>query len=199
VLLKLSFAGLFRIAEVLRMHINFVLLLLCALGVRLGALVCIIQRDVKALVAYSSITHINLFVLRFVIITTINKEGAILLAMAHGYTSSLLFFYAGLLVHINNTRILCYLNGVILSHLGFSLCLFLSVITNCGIPPSLAFVSELRLISSSYIHSRVLVLVFLFYVLFVCYYSLYMLVAFIRGTHSVSFNTTPLYISTTGL
>lgn len=186
-------------AEVLHIHINFVLLLLCALGVRLGAIVCIIQRDVKALVAYSSITHMNLFVLSFVIITTLNKEGALLLAIAHGYTSRLLFFYAGLLVHTNNTRILCYLNGVILSHLGFSLCLFLTLITNCGIPPSLAFVSELRLISSSYVHSRFLVIVFLFYVVFVCYYSLYILITFIRGTCGVVLNTIPLYLSRAGL
>uniref|UniRef100_A0A0K0FW44 Cytochrome b n=1 Tax=Strongyloides venezuelensis TaxID=75913 RepID=A0A0K0FW44_STRVS len=79
----------------------------------LAAFSCIFQSDVKALAAYSSITHIRFVICSLLFISISGKTASLLLMLAHGYTSTLIFYFIGEFYSVANTRIVYYFNSFI--------------------------------------------------------------------------------------
>jgi len=92
-LLKLGGAGLLRVMIFFNFTDVTILFLFCVLGIVLGVLICSFQRDAKALVAYSSVAHINFLALLLLINSRFAKRRSILLILVHGFCSSLMFFW----------------------------------------------------------------------------------------------------------
>lgn len=105
VLLKLGGYGLIRIYFLLRENLIIILIISISLiGSGLLGIICLIQRDIKVVIAYSSVVHIALIIVGVLIINNIGVEGAILVIIAHGICSSGIFAGANLIYERSHSR-----------------------------------------------------------------------------------------------
>lgn len=103
----------------------------------------IIQQDTKRLIAYSSIAHMGVVVLGLFSNTIIGIEGAILLALAHGFVSPALFICVGGIIYDRTgTRVINYIRGLATYMPVFTILFFIFTLANTGIPLSLNFLGE---------------------------------------------------------
>lgn len=194
-LLKLGTAGFLRILKSISLcHIN-IWLFIAFIGIILAAFSCIFQRDAKALAAYSSITHIRFLLFSLLFINLTGKTRRLIIIVAHGYTSTLIFYFIGEFYHIRSSRILYFLNSFINSRILIRTFFALAFLSNRGVPPSLSFVAEFITIR----RGRIL-LPLRFYLIFIYffvafYYSLYIIVISFIGKSFINFNNWNVGIS----
>lgn len=108
-----------------------------------ASLATIIQQDTKALIAYSSIAHMSVVILGLFSNTIQGIEGAILLALAHGFVSPALFICVGGIIYDRTgTRIIHYVRGLVTYMPVFSILFLIFTLSNTGIPLTLNFLGE---------------------------------------------------------
>lgn len=108
-----------------------------------ASLSTIIQQDTKRLIAYSSVAHMGVVVLGLFSNTIQGIEGAILLALAHGFVSPALFICVGGIIYDRTgKRIINYIRGLVTYMPVFSILFFVFTLCNTGIPLSLNFLGE---------------------------------------------------------
>ena len=108
-----------------------------------ASLATIIQQDTKALIAYSSIAHMGVVILGIFSNTIQGLEGAMLLAIAHGFVSPALFICVGGVIYDRTgVRIIQYLRGLFTYMPVFTVLFFIFTLCNTGIPLSLNFLGE---------------------------------------------------------
>jgi NADH-ubiquinone oxidoreductase chain 4 len=108
-----------------------------------ASLATIVQQDTKALIAYSSISHMGVVILGLFSNTIQGIEGAILLALAHGFVSPALFIcVGGVIYERTGTRIILYIRGLVTYMPVFTILFFIFTLANTGIPLSLNFLGE---------------------------------------------------------
>jgi len=109
----------------------------------LCSLATIIQQDTKALIAYSSIAHMSVVILGLFLIQFKVIEGALLLALAHGFVSPALFICVGGVIYDRTgTRIIHYVRGLVTYMPVFTILFFIFTLSNTGIPLTLNFLGE---------------------------------------------------------
>lgn len=180
-LLKLGTAGFFRIIKTFSfVHINF-WFFISFLGIILGSFACAFQSDSKSLAAYSSITHMGFVLLCLVLLSLKTKFSSLLLILAHGYTSTLIFFFIGEFYHTSSTRIVYYLNSFL--NVGLFICILFTFtfLSNAGIPPSFSFFSEFVTIRVSLVSFYFIFFLLFIYFFFAFYYSIYFITNFFIG------------------
>ncbi len=116
VLLKLGGYGLVRLnvglfPEVVR-DLSLLLGVLAVVNVLYGAAVSLVQRDLKALVAYSSISHMGYVLLGLAALTPVALSGAVFQMVSHGLITGLLFLLVGALAERTHTREIAALGGL---------------------------------------------------------------------------------------
>lgn len=119
------------------------ILYLTLLGGSLMCTLCLRIPDLKVVIAYSSVVHIRIMMLGLLVIRSWSVLGSILIIVAHGFISSLLFFLMTQLYDSLHSRRLRVIKGVLAYIPIFSLLWFLSCTLNLGLPPSISFFSEL--------------------------------------------------------
>jgi proton-translocating NADH-quinone oxidoreductase chain M len=103
----------------------------------------IIQQDTKRLIAYSSVAHMAVVVLGLFSNNLVGIEGAILLAIAHGFVSPALFICVGGIIYDRTgTRIINYIRGLVTYMPVFTILFFIFTLANTGIPLTLNFLGE---------------------------------------------------------
>jgi NADH-ubiquinone oxidoreductase chain 4 len=103
----------------------------------------IIQQDTKRLIAYSSVAHMAVVVLGLFSNSLVGIEGAILLAIAHGFVSPALFICVGGIIYDRTgTRIINYIRGLVTYMPVFTILFFIFTLANTGIPLTLNFLGE---------------------------------------------------------
>lgn len=108
-----------------------------------ASLATIVQQDTKALIAYSSIGHMGVVILGLFSNTVQGIEGAILLALAHGFVSPALFIcVGGVIYERTGTRIINHIRGLVMYMPVFTILFFIFTLCNTGIPLSLNFLGE---------------------------------------------------------
>ena len=108
-----------------------------------ASLATIIQQDTKALIAYSSVAHMSIVILGLFSNTIQGIEGAILLALAHGFVSPALFICVGGIIYDRTgTRIIHYVRGLVTYMPVFTILFFIFTLSNTGIPLTLNFLGE---------------------------------------------------------
>jgi len=119
-------------------------------GVVYTSLTAIRQTDLKRLIAYTSVAHMNLVIIGLFTGTVIGVESAILQSLSHGFVSSALFFIIGVLYDRWHSRVVKYYGG--LTHtmpLFVSIYLFFTM-ANLGLPGTSSFVGEFLLLLSAF-------------------------------------------------
>ncbi len=100
------------------------------------------QTDIKSIIAYSSIAHMNYLVGALFTNNMISVYGSLMLQVAHGLASSGLFFCVGFLYDRYGSRNLFYLRGLSNLMPFFSFMFILFCLSNIGFPGSMNFISE---------------------------------------------------------
>jgi NADH:ubiquinone oxidoreductase subunit 4 (subunit M) len=116
---------------------------LCLLGIIYASLSTFRQIDLKKIIAYSSIAHMNLVVAGLFSLNISGILGAILLMLAHGIVSGALFLLVGVLYERFHTRLIRYFGGLTQVMPLFSSCFFFFNLANMGLPGTFNFVGEL--------------------------------------------------------
>lgn len=149
VLLKLGGYGLIRFIPLCQ-NINYLkiwIIRIRILGASITRINCIRQKDMKALIAYSSVAHIALTLIRIFTINKIGLTGAILIIIAHGLSSSALFLLVNdLYLKIHSRNIILFKGLISLSpNINFWWFIFLAL--NISAPPSINTLREIFIIS----------------------------------------------------
>jgi NADH-quinone oxidoreductase subunit M len=115
---------------------------LCVVGIIYGALVAWVQKDIKKLVAYSSVSHLGFCVLGLLALNTYGIEGSVLYMINHGISTGALFLVVGMIYDRYHTRDIDQLSGLAkrMPVLAFFFVLF--ALSSIGLPGLNGFVSE---------------------------------------------------------
>jgi len=146
VLLKLGGYGFIRYALSIfpnaTLYFTPFVMTLSLIGIIYSSLACLRQIDIKSIIAYSSIAHMNLSLLGIFSNEIQGLEGALFLMISHGIVSSALFYSIGVLYNRTHTRILKYYRGLATTMPLFSLFFFLLSLSNMAVPGTSGFIGE---------------------------------------------------------
>jgi len=115
----------------------------CLISIVYASLTTIRQIDMKRIIAYSSVAHMNLVVLGIFSGNIQGIAGSIFLMIAHGIVSSALFFAIGVLYDKYSTRIIYYYGGLVQTMPIFSTFMLIFCLGNIGLPGTCNFIGEL--------------------------------------------------------
>lgn len=124
------------------------ILLLSVCSIIYSSMITIRQIDIKRIIAYSSIAHMNMFVLGIFSLNIYGLLGGIYLLLGHGLISGALFFCIGILYDRYHTRILYYYGGLASVMPLFSIFFLFFSFSNIGFPGTFNFISELLILKS---------------------------------------------------
>jgi len=105
-------------------------------------LVAMVQKDMKKLVAYSSVAHMGFVTLGFFIFNDIGMAGGIVQMIAHGFVSAAMFLSIGVLYDRVHSRDIAAYGGVVNKMPRFAAFALLFAMANCGLPGTAGFVGE---------------------------------------------------------
>ena len=105
-------------------------------------LVAMVQRDMKKLVAYSSVAHMGFVTLGFFIFSDIGVSGGIVQMIAHGFVSAAMFLSIGVLYDRVHSREIASYGGVVNTMPKFTAFALFFAMANCGLPGTAGFVGE---------------------------------------------------------
>ncbi len=110
------------------------------------ALVALVQKDMKKLIAYSSISHMGFVTLGFFIFSQLGLEGAIIQMISHGFISAAMFLCVGVLYDRMHSRQIADYGGVVNTMPVFAAFAVLFAMANSGLPGTSGFVGEFMVI-----------------------------------------------------
>ena len=105
-------------------------------------LVAMVQKDMKKLVAYSSVAHMGFVTLGFFIFNDLGVSGGIVQMIAHGFVSGAMFLSIGVLYDRVHSREIAAYGGVVNTMPNFTAFALLFAMANCGLPGTAGFVGE---------------------------------------------------------
>lgn len=119
-------------------------------GMLYTSIIAIRQTDLKRIIAYASVAHMNLVLAGLCSLNSIGIAGAIIQSLSHGLISSSLFLGVGVLYDRYHTRLVKYYSGLITVMPFFCIFLFLFILGNLGFPGLSSFVGEILLLTGIY-------------------------------------------------
>jgi NADH-quinone oxidoreductase subunit M len=149
-MLKLGAYGFLRfslpIAPDASMYLGPFVIFLSLVAVIYVGLVALVQKDMKKLVAYSSVAHMGFVTLGFFLFSPLGIEGGIIQMISHGFISGAMFLAIGVLYDRMHTRQISDFGGVIHRMPKFSVFMVFMAMANCGLPATSGFVGEFMVI-----------------------------------------------------
>lgn len=142
------------------------------LGGVLLSLYCIFLREAKALVAYSSVVHISFFFLVLLWNSKLGLSSSSRLIISHGIVSGLLFYLVGAFYSFLVRREIAYHKGFIKRYLVLGVIIFMVLLINRGLAPTIRFFVELWGIRTLESGNRFILLLLIIYFIFSFFYSL---------------------------
>nr|YP_009349346.1 NADH dehydrogenase subunit 4 [Agelena silvatica]APZ84006.1 NADH dehydrogenase subunit 4 [Agelena silvatica] len=151
VLLKLGGYGLIRLMPICFQKLNsmnYWIISISMIGAMATGMNCIRQKDMKSLIAYSSVAHMGLVLSSIFCINYIGLTGAIMMMIAHGMSSSALFFLVNDLYMKIHSRNIMLFKGLLIITPNITMWWFLFMAMNISAPPSINTISEIFIMSS---------------------------------------------------
>jgi len=141
-------------------------------GTIIVGIICLRSVDLKILIAYSSVIHINIIILGILRNSNLGILGSIIIILAHGIRSPGIFAIANISYEITNTRNLIIQKGVIITQPKILFFWFLLAAANIAAPPSLNLVREIL------IYTRIIKITFAFF-------TIAIITTLIRGAYNL--------------
>jgi len=162
ILLKLGSYAMMRLLIILFFNISidaiFFILLVSLFGFSYASLVAINQIDIKKIIAYSSIAHMNFSLLGFFSESLIGLSGLYFLMFGHAITSGALFLSIGILYDRYKTRLIFYYSSLVVFMPIFSIIMFFLILSNFGFPGTINFVGEFLILVGAFKYSNTLII-----------------------------------------
>jgi NADH-quinone oxidoreductase subunit M len=157
VLLKMGTYGFLRFSLPLlptdpaaRQHIINILMVVSIIGIIYGALVCMMQKDMKKLVAYSSVSHLGFCTLGIFALTPQGLTGSVIQQINHGISTGGLFLLIGVLYERRHTRLISEFGGISTPMPNFAAIYLIMTLSSLGLPLLNGFIGEFTILSGVY-------------------------------------------------
>ncbi len=155
VMLKMGTYGLIRFNLQLfpqaSLHYADLIAVLSVIGIIYGALVAMVQTDIKKLVAYSSVAHMGFVTLGIFSMTAEGVQGAVLQMVNHGLSTGMLFLLIGVIYERRHTREMSEFGGLAKSMPVYATFFFIAVLASVGLPGLNGFVGEYLTLIGAYL------------------------------------------------
>ncbi len=130
-------------------HFAPTIAVLAIIGIIYGAIVSFPQKDVKKLVAYSSISHLGFVMLGIFALNEAGLQGAILQGVNHGLSTGALFFLVGVIYEQRHTRLMSEFGGLWKAMPVFAVLSLIVTLSSMGLPGLNGFVGEFTILLGS--------------------------------------------------
>src|SRR6201985_1808686 len=150
VLLKMGTYGFLRFSvpmfpDATNQYRNF-MIILSLIGIIYGALVCMMQKDMKKLIAYSSVSHMGFCTLGIFALTPLGLTGSIIQQINHGISTGALFLIVGVLYERRHTRLISEFGGLATPMPNFAAVYLIVTLSSLGMPLLNGFIGEFTIL-----------------------------------------------------
>src|SRR5438876_5635213 len=203
ILLKMGAYGLIRVCLTLLpggIH-EFAgwLAVLAVINIIYGALICLVQTDMKKLIAYSSVSHMGIVLLGVAAAASTGNEafrtaaltGATVQMFSHGIISGLLFFCVGVIYDHAHTREIAVFGGVAKRMPMLATLFTFAALASLGLPGLAGFVAEYMVFTSSYQNLSTVTLIAVVSMVLTAGYLLWMIQRVFYGPFNAKWNWLP--------
>jgi NADH-quinone oxidoreductase subunit M len=157
VLLKMGTYGFIRFSLPLlpqdaaaRHKIVTIMLVVSVIGILYGALVCMMQKDMKKLIAYSSVSHLGFCTLGIFALTPNGLSGSVIQQINHGLSTGALFLIIGVLYERRHTRLISEFGGLSTPMPNFAAVYMIATLSSLGLPLLNGFIGEFVILRGTY-------------------------------------------------
>jgi len=162
------------------------IIIFAVIGIIYGALVAMVQPDVKRLVAYSSVSHMGFVVLGLFSFTELGMQGALYQMLNHGVSTGALFLFVGFIYERRHTRMISEFGGLAKPMPWFSTLFVIASLSSIGLPFLNGFVGEFFILigtwtSQAVSHSWIVTMLAATGVIWAAVYMLWMLQRVVFG------------------
>ena len=191
ILLKLGVYGFLRYSLTLfpdaSLYFSPLVYLLSIVGIIYASLTAIRQTDIKRIIAYSSIAHMNLVTIGIFSFTIAGIEGSLLQSISHGFVSGGMFLMVGILYERYHSRLLYYYGGLVHVMPLYATYLLIFTMANIALPGTSSFVGEFLLFCGIFKTSSFVCILSAFGVVLCGAYSLWLYNRIIFGNLKIAY------------
>jgi NADH-quinone oxidoreductase subunit M len=161
VLLKMGTYGFIRFSlpllpsdHAMRAKIINILIVLSLISIVYGAIVCLMQKDMKRLIAYSSVSHLGFCTLGIFALTPTGLSGSVLQQINHGISTGALFLIVGVLYERRHTRLISEFGGLATPMPNFAAIYLIVSLSSLGMPLLNGFIGEFTILQGAFIVNK---------------------------------------------
>lgn len=159
VLMKLGGYGCFRVAIYLMpeaaKELSWIFIILTGISVVYGAYSAIVQKDLKYINAYSSVSHCGLVLFAILMLNQTAITGAVLQMLSHGLMTALFFALIGMIYSRTHTRMITEMGGLMRIVPFLGVCYVIAGLASLGLPGLSGFVAEMTVFVGAFEHADV--------------------------------------------
>ena len=161
VLLKMGTYGMIRFAlpffpsVVMHPRVRFWMMTLSIIGIIYGALVSLMQKDMKKLVAYSSVSHLGFCTLGIFALTPLGLSGSVLQQINHGISTGALFLIVGVLYERRHTREISEYGGISNVMPVYATVAMIMFLSSMGLPLLNGFIGEFTILGGTFLEKDI--------------------------------------------
>src|SRR2546425_3864381 len=134
----------------MRARIIHIVVILSIIGIVYGALVCLMQKDMKRLIAYSSVSHLGFCSLGIFALTPNGLSGSVLQQVNHGISTGALFLIVGVLYERRHTRMISDFGGLATPMPNFAAIYLIISLSSLGMPLLNGFIGEFTILQGAF-------------------------------------------------
>jgi NADH-quinone oxidoreductase subunit M len=161
VLLKMGTYGFIRFSlpllpsdPAMRARIIHILIVLSLVGIIYGAIVCLMQKDMKRLIAYSSVSHLGFCTLGIFALTPLGLSGSVLQQINHGISTGALFLIVGVLYERRHTRLISEFGGLATPMPNYAAVYLIITLSSLGMPILNGFIGEFTILQGAFVVNK---------------------------------------------
>jgi len=127
-------------------------MIICIIGIIYGSMMAFTQRDIKKLIAYSSVAHMGTCMLGIFSQTSIGVQGGIYQMLNHGVSTGALFLLVGMLYERTHTRAIDYYGGIAKIIPVYTVIFVIVTLSSIGLPLTNGFVGEFTSLYGAFLY-----------------------------------------------
>ncbi|HYL10940.1 MAG TPA: NADH-quinone oxidoreductase subunit M [Candidatus Acidoferrales bacterium] len=127
-----------------------IMIVLSLVGIVYGALVCMMQKDMKKLIAYSSVSHLGFCTMGIFVLTPLGLSGSVIQQINHGISTGALFLIVGILYERRHTRLISEFGGLSTPMPNFAAVYLIVSLSSLGMPLLNGFIGEFTILFGTF-------------------------------------------------
>jgi NADH-quinone oxidoreductase subunit M len=148
--------------------------ILAVIGIVYGALVCVVQKDLKRLVAFSSVSHLGFVMLGLFTFNVQGIQGGVIQMINHGLSTGALFFIVGMIYERRHTRMIADFGGLSTPMPVYAAIFMIVTLSSIGLPGLNGFVGEFLILLGAFKENKIYATIAASGVIFAAVYMLWM-------------------------